>query len=123
MSETSKSYPPIKIKHPDLGKLQALHAKSVAATKASMEVEAEADRLAHMQVGDRMKDGTIFAGLSPETNAPMYALPADEALQLDFNEAAKRAEEFSQETGKEYRVPTKAEMKVLFDNRAAIGGF
>jgi hypothetical protein len=26
-------------------------------------------------IGDKMPDGTVFAGISPETNKPMYATP------------------------------------------------
>ena len=29
------------------------------------------------QIGDEMPDGTVYAGLSPDTNKPMYTTPAD----------------------------------------------
>jgi hypothetical protein len=76
-----------------------------------------------LRVGDKMKDGTIFAGISPDTGKEMYAAPADESLTLTFNKAKERAEELSKTTGKAYRVPSVSELNVLFNNRAAIGGF
>ncbi|HYW44393.1 MAG TPA: hypothetical protein VE959_16140 [Bryobacteraceae bacterium] len=33
-------------------------------------------------LGEKMPDGTVFAGISPETNQPMYATPADAPLNL-----------------------------------------
>src|ERR1039458_10259614 len=29
------------------------------------------------KIGDKMPDGTVLAGISPDTNKPMYATPAD----------------------------------------------
>jgi len=39
------------------------------------------------KVGDKMPDGTVLAGISPDTNKPMYATPADASLTMTFNEA------------------------------------
>ncbi|MBI3441706.1 MAG: hypothetical protein HY052_07925, partial [Proteobacteria bacterium] len=75
------------------------------------------------QVGDRMEDDSVFAGISPDTRKPIYVAPADESLSLTFNEAQKRAEEKSQETGTTYRLPSASELGEIFNNRAAIGGF
>ena len=47
--------------------------------------------LAEPKIGDRMPDGTIFAGISPDTNKPMYATPADASLTMTFNNAQKFA--------------------------------
>jgi len=82
-----------------------------------------AEKVKIPKLGTVMEDGTIFAGISPDTNKPMYAAPADESRPMNFNKAAKRASELSKETGKAYRVPSAAELGVLFNNRAAIGGF
>jgi hypothetical protein len=78
---------------------------------------------AKLKIGDKMEDGTIYAGISPDTDKEMYAAPADEPLTLTFNKAKERAEELSKTTGKAYRVPSVLELNVLFNNRAAIGGF
>jgi hypothetical protein len=73
--------------------------------------------------GDKMPDGTVFAGISPDTNKPMYATPADASLTMKFNEAQEYASKLDAHGHKDWRVPTKAELNVLFNNRAAIAGF
>jgi hypothetical protein len=75
------------------------------------------------QIGDQMEDGTVYAGISPDTNKPMYATPADAPLTYTFNQAQKYAETLDAHGHKDWRSPTKAELNVLFQNRAAIGGF
>ena len=78
---------------------------------------------AEPKVGDKMPDGTVFAGISPDTNKPMYATPADASLTMTFNDAQKYAAKLDANGHKDWHVPTKAELNVLFNNRAAIGGF
>ena len=73
--------------------------------------------------GDKMPDGTVFAGISPDTNKPMYTTPTDASLTMRFNEAQEYAAKLDAYGHKDWRVPTKAELNVLFNNRAAIGGF
>ena len=73
--------------------------------------------------GDKMADGTVFAGISPDTNKPMYATPADASLTMKFNEAQEYAAKLDAHGYKDWRIPTKAELNVLFNSRAAIGGF
>jgi hypothetical protein len=34
------------------------------------------------QPGDRMEDGAVYAGISPETGKPMYTTPADAPLTM-----------------------------------------
>jgi hypothetical protein len=65
------------------------------------------------QIGDRMPDGTIYAGISPDTRQPMYARPRDESGTYTFNEAAKHAKT----AGDGFHVPSKDELKVLWENR------
>ncbi len=69
------------------------------------------------KVGYMMKDGTIFAGISPHTKQPMYAAPADAPVKMDFITAAKYAKKLKIGGKKGFRVPTKKELQVLFDNR------
>jgi Protein of unknown function (DUF1566) len=78
---------------------------------------------AEPQVGDKMPDGTVFAGISPDTKKPMYATPADAPLTMTFNEARKYAKKLDAHGHNDWRVPSKAELNELFNNRAAIGGF
>ena len=78
---------------------------------------------AEMKIGDKMPDGTVFAGISPDTGKPMYAAPADAPLTMKFNQATVYAAKLDTHGHKDWRVPTKAELNVLFNNRAAVGGF
>lgn len=75
------------------------------------------------RIGTRAEDGTVYAGVSPDTGTAMYALAVDEAGELTFQEAQERANVLSRESGQSYRVPSAAELTVLFNNRSAIGGF
>ena len=77
----------------------------------------------------QVMDGAILAGFSPETGKPMYTTPADAPLTYTFNGAKEYAAKLDAEdldaTGqrRDWHVPSKAELNVLFNNRAAIGGF
>ena len=75
------------------------------------------------QVGDKMPDGSVYAGISPDTGKAMYATPADAPLTYTFNAAQKYAAKLDVHNRQDWRVPTKGELNVLFQNRAAIGGF
>lgn len=77
------------------------------------------------RIGDSTPDG-IYAGISPDTKKPMYAMPADAPLSMIFNEAANYAQKLNAEKylgHDDWRVPAKDELNVLFNNRAEIGGF
>jgi hypothetical protein len=78
---------------------------------------------AGLKIGDKMEDGTIFAGTSPDTGKAMYVTPADAPLTYTFNQAQKYAAKLDAHGHKDWRAPTKGELNVLFQNRAAIGGF
>jgi hypothetical protein len=75
------------------------------------------------QIGGRMADGTVYAGLSPDTGRPMYATPADAPLTMRWKAAIDYAAKLDAHGHNDWRVPTKSELNVLFNNRAAIGGF
>jgi len=85
--------------------------------------DSKAAACAEPKIGDRMPDGTIYAGISPDTNKPMYATPADAPLTMTFNKAKEYASQLDAHGHQDWRAPTKAELNVLFNNRAAIGGF
>lgn len=74
------------------------------------------------QIGDKMPDGTIYAGISPDSSGPMYAMAAD-GPRVKFEEAQSYASHLDSQGHQDWRLPSKAELQVLFDNRAAIGGF
>jgi hypothetical protein len=73
------------------------------------------------KIGEKMEDGTVYAGISPDTKKAMYAMPQDLPL-LTFNEAAILAEKIAPGDNR-FRIPTLGELKVLFNNRSALGGF
>jgi hypothetical protein len=75
------------------------------------------------QIGDRIADGTVYAGSSPDTGKAMYATPGDAKLTYIFNQAQKYAAKLDAHGHQDWRVPTKGELNVLYNNRAAIGGF
>jgi hypothetical protein len=86
-------------------------------------------------VGDPMVDGTVYAGISPDTGRPMYTTREDaistpffggEKLAFTFNQAAKLVDQLNAERYRghdDWRMPTGEELNVLFNNRAAIGRF
>jgi hypothetical protein len=75
------------------------------------------------EAGDRMPDGTVYAGVSPDTGKAMYAMPKDAPEPMEWAEAMKYAKDLDAHGHQDWRVPTKGELNVLFNNRAAIGGF
>jgi hypothetical protein len=78
------------------------------------------------QPGDKMPDGTIYAGISPDSGKKMYAMPADASLTMAFNEATDYAQTLSTQKGyghDDWHVPTKNELNLLFNSRAKIRGF
>lgn len=75
------------------------------------------------KIGDAVPDGTIYAGLSPETGKAMYTTPRDAGRTLTWKRAMAFAARLDAHGHCDWRVPTKAELNVLFQNRGAIGGF
>ena len=70
-----------------------------------------------------MPDGTIYAGVSPDTGKPIYAMPDDAPLTMKWEEAMDYAVKLDAQGHQDWRLPTKSELNVLFNNRAVIGGF
>jgi hypothetical protein len=74
------------------------------------------------KIGDKAADGWIYAGISPDTGKPMYAAPEDAGV-MSLKDGFKAAKALQQQGKAEARVPSIEELKQLFNNRAAIGGF
>jgi hypothetical protein len=69
-------------------------------------------------IGDEMPDGTIYAGISPDTHKPMYATPKDSPGTFTFNQAARCSKLMADcYSPHDFRVPSKGELNVLFENR------
>jgi hypothetical protein len=63
------------------------------------------------KVGDMMPDGTIYAGISPDTRKPMYTTaPTDAALMMTIDEAMKHAAKFDGHGHKDLRLPTEVKL-------------
>ena len=74
-------------------------------------------------IGEVMPDGTVYAGISPETGQAMFTTAADAPATHTFNEAQDYAVKLDANGHLDWRVPTRDELNVLYQNRAAIGGF
>jgi hypothetical protein len=75
------------------------------------------------QAGGKMPDGTIHAGLSPDTRRTLYVMPADAAQIFTWKNAILHAAKLDAHGHRDWRVPTLNELDLLFQQRALIGGF
>jgi len=74
------------------------------------------------EVGDKMPDGTIYAGISPDTGRAMYAAPADvyigdKPAQMTFAKAKWLAKNFQLGDNSDFRLPSERELNELFKNK------
>ena len=89
------------------------------------------DRAIEIQIGAVMSDGTVYAGISPDTGQAMYTTPRDvertfrrgKTEAFNWEDAMDYAAQFDGHGHKDWRVPTKGEVNVLYHSRAAIGRF
>jgi hypothetical protein len=75
------------------------------------------------KIGDNMDDGTVYAGVSPDTGEPMYAMRGAAPIVTAHFLAERYTRILNAHGHTDWRVPTIGEVNVLFNNRAAIGGF
>src|SRR5258708_5641271 len=61
-------------------------------------------------IDQREEDGTVYAGVSPDTGKDMYATPADAPLTYTFNQAMEYAARLDAHGHQDWRVPTKDEL-------------
>lgn len=66
-----------------------------------------------LKIGMKMKDGTFYVGISPDTKQPMYAAPSDAPMKLDFDKAAEYAQDLEIGGRKGFRVPSPAELNMV----------
>jgi hypothetical protein len=74
-------------------------------------------------IGAIMPDGTVCAGISPDSGKPMYTTPADLPGCMTFEEADIYLDTFDAHGYRDWRLPSLAELDVLYKNRTAVGGF
>ncbi len=77
---------------------------------------------ARRTIGEVMPDGTVYAGISPETGGAIFATPVDAPATCTFDDALEYAAKLDANGHRDWRVPTKDELNLLFLNRAVIGG-
>ena len=75
------------------------------------------------RIGAIMPDGSVYAGVSPETGKPLYVTPADTTYNMNFDEATAYAAALDAHGHKDWRLPSRRELHLLHENREAIGGF
>lgn len=77
-----------------------------------------------LQPGNVMPDGTFYGGISPHTGGRRFYVAAQHApLLMSWRDAQQYAEASDAHGHKDWRLPTRDELDVLFNNRAIIGGF
>jgi hypothetical protein len=71
-----------------------------------------------LEVGQEMPDGTIYGGVSPDDGKPMFVVAKDSSSSMmTFNEAAKFASSLMVHGHNDYRVLTRSELYVLYQNK------
>jgi hypothetical protein len=73
--------------------------------------------------GQRMPDGSVYAGASPDTPAPTYTTQADAPGLYSWKKGIEYCAALDAGGHRDWRVPTRGELNMLFQNRDAIGGF
>ena len=73
--------------------------------------------------GGRMPDGSVNAGISPDTGKSLYTTAADAPGVYTWSQAIEYCSSLSASGHADWRVPSLGELAVQFANRADIGGF
>jgi len=73
--------------------------------------------------GGRMPDGSVYAGISPDTDKPLYTTAADAPGAYTWNEALAYCSSLTAGGHNDWRVPTLVDLALQFNNRADVGGF
>jgi hypothetical protein len=73
--------------------------------------------------GGRQKDGTIYGGTSPDTNKDLFLTAEDAPGAYTWNDAMAYCRALSAAGHRDWRVPTLGELALQFNNRADIAGY
>lgn len=73
--------------------------------------------------GGRMPDGTVYAGVSPDSNKNLYTTPEDAPGTYTWTKAVEYCQSLSAAGHQDWRMPTIGELAMQFNNRAEIGEF
>src|SRR5260221_12315655 len=71
-----------------------------------------------LKPGDRMPDGTIFAGISPDTGEAIYAMASDAPLTMKWKAAMEYAAKLDAHGHQDWRVPPQEEVNTLYNKHA-----
>lgn len=70
------------------------------------------------EIGDVMEDATVYAGISPDTGTRMFTTPANAPLRMTWREAMGYAAGLDAHGHKDWRLPSAAELDVLYKNQS-----
>jgi Protein of unknown function (DUF1566) len=73
--------------------------------------------------GARQTDGTIYAGVTPQSRKALYTTAADATGIFSWRDGTAYCAALREAGHDDWRMPPRSELGVLFANQAAIGGF
>lgn len=74
-----------------------------------------------LEIGNKMPDGTIFAGVSPDTGENMFVMPQGPLGTFKWEKAMRYAADLDAYDHQDWALPTKDELNVIFNNSTKIG--
>jgi hypothetical protein len=83
-------------------------------------VSVPASAIAIPDIGTKMADGSVFAGLTADGKQQIYAMPADLDVTLAFNDAAKQVRRLNAEKAlghDDWVIPTQQQLSLLQQNQ------
>lgn len=73
-----------------------------------------------LELGTKMADGSIFAGLTADGKQQIYAMPTDLDVKMTFNDAAKAVKQLNTNNSlghNDWQVPSRENLHVLYKNQ------
>lgn len=93
----------------------------VAYTNGSVEQKdpvSEQDNGQHQEIGQRMDDGTIYAGVDPENESnDLFTTPKDVSSVMKWNAAMKYAADLDVHGHQDWKLPNQSQLNVLYKNK------
>jgi hypothetical protein len=77
----------------------------------------------HLAVGEAMPDGTVYAGMSPDTDRPLFAAAMDAPRLMTWDDAMAYAAQVLLHGRRDWRLPGKKELALLCRSAAVMDGF
>jgi hypothetical protein len=68
-------------------------------------------------IGSTVPDGTVYAGVSPDTHEPLYTTPADAPGIYTWSKGEDYCRALQASGHQDWHVPTKDELNILYENR------